>query len=126
MPRRNNFTSNRDRDHIVECYSQGQDFLALAVTLGVNRSTAYGIVRNYQQTERVQAVHAGGRRKIIDNEMIDLILMIIENNPLLTLTQIREEARNIWPDKSDFSLSTLSRSLDGELVTLKQCHDIPL
>ena len=88
MPRRNKFTSNEDRARIVECYSQGQDFVALAVALGVIRSTAHGIVRTYQRTERVQAVHAGGRRKIIDNEMIDLILLIIENNQLLNLSQI--------------------------------------
>lgn len=124
MPR-NKRTTNEDRARLIESYERGDDFVALAATLGVRRTTAYGIIRRFQASNIVEAVHAGGRRRIIDNETLDFIVMLIEADPLLTLGQIRDTVGQIWPTKPGFSVSTLSRYLDGELISLKTAHDIP-
>ena len=64
----------------------------------------YSIIRLYQQTNRVEAIRqAGGRRNIIDNETLDLIIMLLEANPLIKLREIKEKVREIWPTKIRFS-----------------------
>ena len=45
-------TSNEDRSRIVGSYNVGEDLLALADTLGINTTTASGIIRTYQREER--------------------------------------------------------------------------
>ena len=50
--RPHHLTSNEDRSRIVGSYNVGEDLLALAHTLGINRTTAYGIIRTYQREER--------------------------------------------------------------------------
>ena len=124
MPR-NRRTRNEDRARLIDCYERGEDFVALADTLGVKRTTAYAIIRRFQNINVVEAMHAGGRPKIIDNETLDFIVMLIEADPLLTLIQVKILVRQIWPAKPEFSVSTLSRYLDGELISLKNVHDVP-
>ncbi|KAG7176702.1 putative DDE superfamily endonuclease domain-containing protein 70 [Homarus americanus] len=91
MPRRHRITSATDRERIIEAYRAEQDFLVVAAALGVQRTTAYSTVRVYQRENGVEAAHAGGRHKIIDNETLDLIVMLLEANPMMTLTEIKEE-----------------------------------
>ncbi|KAG7169799.1 putative DDE superfamily endonuclease domain-containing protein 24 [Homarus americanus] len=126
MPRRHRITSATDRERIIEAYRAEQDFLVVAAALGVQRTTAYSIVRVYQRENRVEAAHAGGRHKIIDNETLDLILvMLLEANPMMTLREIKEEVMDIFPTKPHFSEVTLSRYLEGELISLKMSRDCP-
>ncbi|KAG7165901.1 putative DDE superfamily endonuclease domain-containing protein 21 [Homarus americanus] len=102
MPRRHRITSATDRERIMEAYRAEQDFLVVAAALGVQRTTAYSIVRVYQRENRVEAAHAGGRHKIIDNETLDLIVMLLEANPMMTLREIKEEVMDIFPTKPHF------------------------
>ena len=125
MPRRHRITSAVDRERIITAYRAGEDFLVVAEALGVQRTTAYSIIRVYQRENRVEAVHAGGRPKVIDNETMDLIVMLIEGNPLMTLKEIKEEVMEIFPRKPVFSVATLSRYLEGELISLKISRDAP-
>ncbi|KAG7165037.1 putative DDE superfamily endonuclease domain-containing protein 13 [Homarus americanus] len=126
MPRRHRITSATDRERIIEAYRAEQDFLVVAAALGVQRTTAYSTVRVYQRENRVEAAHAGGRHKIIDNETLDLILvMLLEANPMMTLREIKEEVMDIFPTKPHFSEVTLSRYLEGELISLKMSRDSP-
>ncbi|KAG7165130.1 putative DDE superfamily endonuclease domain-containing protein 15 [Homarus americanus] len=125
MPRRHRITSATDRERIIEAYRAEQDFLVVAAALGVQRTTAYSIVRVYQRENRVEAAHAGGRHKIIDNETLDLIVMLLEANPMMTLREIKEEVMDIFPTKPHFSEVTLSRYLEGELISLKMSRDSP-
>ena len=108
MPRNHKQTSNEDRARIIETYLQGEDFVAVAQAMGIKRTTAYGVIRNYQLTNRMDATHAGGRPKITDNEKLDFIILLFEANPLLTLKQVKEEFRQVWPNKPDFSTATLA------------------
>ncbi|KAG7162712.1 putative DDE superfamily endonuclease domain-containing protein 49 [Homarus americanus] len=125
MPRRHRITSATDRERIIEAYRAEQDFLVVAAALGVQRTTAYSIVRVYQRENRVEAAHAGGRHKIIDNETLDLIVMLLEANPMMTLREIKEEVMDIFPTKPHFSEVTLSHYLEGELISLKMSRDSP-
>ena len=123
MPRRNQRTSDDDRRRIVECFNDGGNFVALAATLRINRCTAYSIIRCYQRHGRTDSTHAGGRPRVIDNETLDLPVMLIEANLLITLKILNEEIRAVSPLKPRFDDATLSRALDGKLITLKQCRD---
>lgn len=119
-------TSNEDRSRIVESYDSGEDFLALAHTLGVQRSTAYSIVRTYQREDRSEALcQAGGRPKSLDNETLDLIVLLLEANPEITLRRLLEEVRALWPLKPAFSRMTLCRALEGEMFSVKMTYDVP-
>ena len=120
MPRRNRVTSNEDRTRIVESYNAGQDFITVAEALGVKRTTAYNIIRNYQRTNRIDAIHGEGCNTIIDNETMDLITMMTGDNPLITLHQMRTDKRQIWSNKPEFLVSILSRYLDGDFIMLKK------
>ena len=91
-------------------YLNREDFIALAATLNVKRTTAYTIIRLYQTTGRVETVPTGGGRpQLIDNEQIDLAIMLIEANPLKTLAQLREDIIGVFPNKPPFSVPTLHR-----------------
>ncbi|KAG7154532.1 putative DDE superfamily endonuclease domain-containing protein 27 [Homarus americanus] len=115
MPRRHRITSATDRERIIEAYRAEQDFLVVAAALGVQLTTAYSIVRVYQRENRVEAAHAGGRHKIIDNETLDLIVMLLEANPMMTLREIKEEVMDIFPTKPHFRGA----------VSLKMSRDSP-
>ena len=69
-----------------------EDYLSVADTLGVNRSTARSIVAIYLREGRVNERPRGGRNNVrVDNEMRDCINEILNENCLLTLQQINEE-----------------------------------
>ena len=127
MPRtRYNKTSNDDRSRIAQAYEDGEDFLTLAHSLGVKRTTAYSIVSTYVKEGRTETLgQRGGRQKIIDNETLDFISLLLEATPQQPLRQIKQTIREIWPTKPHFNEATLSRALEGELITLKMCRDSP-
>ena len=93
--------------------------MALAATLRINRCTTYSIIRCYQHHGKTDSTHAGGRPRVISNETLDLTVMLIEANPLITLKNLNEEIGAVSPLKPRFDDATLSRALDGELITLK-------
>ena len=124
MPNRR--TSDEDRARIAGSYERGEDFVALASSLGVKRTTAYAVVGCFARQGRTSAMeHAGGRPKKIDDETIDFISTLIEADPLKTLKQLVDDVRAIWPDKPHFSEATLSRALEGELYSVKLARDCP-
>ena len=114
-----------DRQRIVDSFTNGEDFVALANHLGIRRTTAYSIVRCFQTTGRIETIQRGGRSSLIDNETVDFIIMLIEDNPLYTLRSLVSEVREVFPTKPFFSVTTLSRALEVELISLKLVHDIP-
>ena len=50
---------------------------------------------------------------------------IIEDNPLVTLEQMKRSLRENLPEKPEVSTSTIARALDGMLLTLKLAEDVP-
>ena len=49
LPRHPNYISPEDKKRLVEKYEANEDFLVTAAELGIKRTTAYGIIRNYQK-----------------------------------------------------------------------------
>ena len=58
--------------------NEGKDFVQLADTLEINRSTAYSIVRANRTTNLPKG---GARNKKIDNESLEFVVELLEENP---------------------------------------------
>ena len=95
VPPRRNRIPNEVRRRIVRAFEDPtEDYLLVADTLGVNRSTARSIVATYLREGRVNERPRGGRNNVrVDNEMRDCINKILNENCLPTLQQINEELR---------------------------------
>lgn len=125
MPRHNKTVSEEDRRRIVQCFENGEDFVALAATLNVKRTTAYSIVRRFQATGHVaRAPPSGGRQPKLDQESIDFLCLLVDANPCITLKELNATLRDIFPRKPQVTTMSVSRALQGQLITLKQAHNI--
>ena len=72
----------------------------MADTLGVNRSTAIGILARYIRERRIRERPRGGRNNVlVDYEMRQCLENIINENCVLTLSQINGELRRRLPAK---------------------------
>ena len=87
--RRRNRIPNETRERIDRAFEDpSEDYLAVADTLGVNRSTARSIVAKYNREGRVNEKPRGGRNNVkVDEEMKDCLNEIVNENCLLTLKQ---------------------------------------
>ena len=79
--------SQENRERLVRAFDEPeQDYLSLADTLGINRSTARGIVRRYLEEGRVNERARGGRNHVkVDEEMRRCIAAILDENLVLIL-----------------------------------------
>ena len=112
MPRRNRIPLEQ-RERIVRAFDDEEgDYLLVADTLRVNPSTARGIVARYIREGRIRERPRGGRNNVrVDDEMRHCLEEIINENCLLTLTQINHELRRRLPVKYDIHDRTVSRTL---------------
>ena len=51
--------------------------------------------------------------------------MMIEANPSITIKKLNEEYYATFPNLERVHNTTLSKSLEGELISLKKVHDVP-
>ena len=100
------------RERIVRAFEDEEvDYLLVAETLGVDRSTARGIVARYIREGRIRERLRGGRNNVrVDDEMRNCLEEIINENCLLTLTQINHELRRTLPVKPEIHDHTVSRT----------------
>ena len=79
MRRRRNRIPNETRERIVRAFEDpSKDYLVVADTLGVNRSTARSIVAKYNREGRVNERPRGGRNNVkVDEEMKDCLNEIV-------------------------------------------------
>ena len=126
MPRRNRIPLEH-RERIIRAFDdEEEDYLLVADTLGVNRSTARGIVARYIREGRIRERPRGGRNNVrVDDEMRDCLEEIISENCLLTLTKINHELRGRLPVKPEIHERTVSRTLDGMLFRVKLARPLP-
>ena len=80
-----------------------EDYLLVADTLGVNRSTARNIVARYIREGKIRERPRCGRNVRVDDEMRDCLKEIINENCLLTLTQTNHELRRRLPVKPEIN-----------------------
>ena len=80
MPRHTyNTISRLDKERLREVYRNGGDFLNLATQLNMSRTTAHNIVRR----EVVEKKRGGKTSKKIYSSMLDFIVEILEEFPLV-------------------------------------------
>ena len=119
MSRRNR-VSDTDRMRIITAYENNQDYVALADSLSINRDTARSIVRVWMTESRVERRPQGGARNVrMDREMINALLEIAREEPFTTLTTIKEKFEQRFPEKPTVHISTISRHLRDQLISLK-------
>ena len=126
MPRQRSVISDADKNRIVDKYLANEDFLITARELGIKRTTAYSIVRTYKDRGSIETRRGNaGRKQKLDNESLDFIISLIEATPTITVKQMNETLRDTFTRKPVVSDSTVNRALDGQLITVKMCRDIP-
>ena len=127
MAQRRRRIAQEDRERIVRAFEEPeQDYLVVADTLGVNRSTARGIVARFIRENRVDERPRGGRNNVkVNEEMRQCLEAILEENPMLTLEAINRKLREELPDRPHVHVRTVAKHLDGMLYTLKLAHTVP-
>ena len=126
MPRRNR-TPYEDRERIMRAFEdEEEDYLLVADTLGVNRSTARGIVARYLREGQIEELPRVGRNNVrVDDEMRECLEDIINENCVLALAQINRELRGRLPAKPQIHDRTVARTLDGMLFSVKLARPVP-
>ena len=114
------------RQRLVRAFEDPtEDFLLVADTLGVHRSTARSIVARYVREGRVEEIPRGGPNNVrVDGEMKDCLNDIINENSLLTLKEINQELRQRLPSKPRVHDRTVARALDGMLWRVKSARTL--
>ncbi|XP_032223600.2 uncharacterized protein LOC116604807 [Nematostella vectensis] len=126
MPPRNRIPFEH-RERIIRSFEdEEEDYLLVADTLGVNPSTARGIVARYIREGRIEERPRGGRNNVrVDDEMRDCLNDIINDNCLLTLSRINQELRRRLPLKARIHDRTVARTRDGMLFRIKLARPLP-
>ena len=126
MPRRNRILLEQ-RERIARAFEDtNEDYLMVADTIGVNRSTARSIVARYIREGRIAERPRGGANNVrVDNEMKDCLNDILNDNCMLTLAQINQELRRRLPRKPRIHDRTVTRTLDGMLFRFKIARHQP-
>ena len=128
MPRRNRIPIEH-RERIVRAFEdKAEDYLLVADTLGVNRSTARGIVDPYIREGCITCRErpSGGRNNVrVDDEMREYLEEIINENCVLTLSQINGELRRRIPAKPLIHDRTIARNFEGMLFRVKLVRPVP-
>ena len=126
MPPRNRIPLEH-RERIVRAFEdEAEDYLLVADTLGVNRSTARSIVATYIREARIHEQPRGGRNNTrVDDVMRDCLRDIVNENCLLTLCRINRELRTRLPAKPIIHDRTVARALDGMLFRVKLVRVLP-
>lgn len=123
-----NRISTEVKERLVRAFEDpAEDYLQVADTLGVNRSTARSIVARYLREGRVEERPRGGPNNVkVDDEMRQCLNDIVEENCILTLRDINGTLRTRLPNKPQVHDRTISRTLDGMLIDLKLARPMPI
>ena len=108
------------REAIIRAFEEDGDYCQVAESLHVNKKTAYRIVSTFQRSGQREALQRGAcRPKMMTEEMISALVSFVEDKPTLTLNEMRGKLVECFPDEVVPSTMTISRALDGALITLK-------
>lgn len=116
--------SSVDRQRLVSCFEQDEDWLTLAETLNIRRQTARSIILRFKESGNVQPLPKGGAKNIkVTDEIKHCALQYISQNSQATLAQIQRHLQQQCG--MTLHIATISRMLDGELISLKLARVIP-
>ena len=109
-----------DRQRLISAFEREEDWVLLARQLGVKRQTAQSIVSTFSDSGRVEALPRGNNReKVLQGEILEDLLSWVSEHPTATLSQMRDYLDSMYPEAQIPHTTTISRCLDGQLVTLK-------
>lgn len=105
---------------ICGVYNNNGDWRNLANVIGVPKRTAYRWVKSQEETEKQR----GGKRRVkITDEHHRFFENKIEDNPKITLQQLREELQETF--QVNVSKECIRQHLDGLMFTVKQIRREP-
>ena len=110
---------------VINIFDESRDFIFIADTLQINRRTAYGIIQRYQRTGRRENLPRGGSLSILTPQMQNALITFVEEKPTATLVELSAKLHEKFPNRPMVSRMTVSRFLDGKLVTLKLLRNVP-
>ena len=114
--------SQQDKQRLLDAYENDEDFVELAKSLKIKRTTAYNIVKRGRATNLPRG--GSGLNRKVDDECVDTAIRCLEENPLLSLKELNVIVHQLL-NKPSFSDQALSNALDGSLITLKLTRDRP-
>lgn len=83
--------SNEKYALVIAAIERGTPIGNIAVMLDIKLKTVYTIRRRYELTGRDERLQRGGRTYVkMTEEMVQLLVNRLEENPLLTLQQLRD------------------------------------
>ena len=110
------------RERILEVYRSGGDWKLAATANGVAVRTAYGYIT--RPDGFTPAPRGGATSKKVDGPMVDKMVKYVEENPLITLTEI---GRKLEADTGvSLSLPTIHSHLNGRMYTIKKVNVEPI
>ena len=115
------------RQSIFEAFEDvSEDYLTVAATIRVNRSTARSIVARYLREGRMAETPRGGANHVrVDDGMRNCLNDIINESCLLTLAQINQELRQRHPPKPAIHDRTVARTLENMLYRVELARPLP-
>ncbi len=120
-----NTISDVDRKRLIKAYEENKDWISFAEHLNIKRQTAESILKTFRTSGRRTKKNRGGSSSKVDEEMKSLIIQMVEEKPTITLKELQSSLSNAYPFKPSISLQTISRTLEGELISLKDLRSIP-
>lgn len=122
MPQRGAYHkfSQEIRNAVLEVAEAGGDWQSISETLHIPYRTAYGWLQRVDEPPRPRG---GDRRSKLSPQQVDVILTWLEEDCQLTIAAIRDHIQ----DELGLIVSrqTVSRCLDGKLITYKKTHHFP-
>ena len=116
-----------DRDRLINCFNNDRDWISLAEELAIKRQTARSIIINYKNNGHRKPLQKGGNRpKSLTTEMVDFCVNVIEDKCTTTLNELRIKLLARYPNWRQCSTQTISNALNGKLITLKLCREVPV
>jgi transposase len=113
--------SSEVRNSVLQVAANGGDWQYIAEALHVPYTTAYGWL---QRADEIPRQRGGDRRSKLSPQQIAVIVSWLEDNSQLTIAAIRDR---IQAELGVFiSQQTVSRYLDGCLISFKKVHLMPL
>ena len=113
--------SEDERRAIIRAHLKGEDYVEVAGQLNIKRGTAWSIIAKYLRSSEATAKPRGGQvTEKLDQESRDLLVICIEENPQLTLKQLKVILEETWPHKPHVSTTTITRALHGCCITVKK------
>lgn len=111
------------KERLIQAYENGSDWKEAAETLKIKESTARSIILRYCDGESVEDRRGGRRTEAVKltEDVIARIVAMVEAKPDITLKAIQEKlAASTTPVL--ISITTISRGLEGRLITMKKLH----